>query len=788
MISKSAFFGASIGLTLSALLLTGSLRAPASSTSPVAPEVKTLNDEGLKLLAQWRYYDARRAFLKAEARAEQLGRPHPMSLVGAGACLYMSLNFRGAEKDFEQARQLARASGDLVALAAAENNLANLYLHMGEREKALQVASAAAAAPEGRVNPETHGKLLFQQAVALAETNRFKQAEPLYLAAIEELNDAGQTDATARIEGAYGEELRKAGRLYEAEDVLSRGLWLEWSHRLSPSGNILSSLAQVKSTRGDSKSAAALFQAALAAPPNTSPVWLIRSREGRFLLDGGDYSRALADFRAARGAALEMRADMVPADQDRVAFESSDLSSVIEGLVESGNLLAKATGDQAVLHETFDAAEQDRMWSLRALVPAANDWRSRLPEHYWELLAQFQGLERTAVAARSPEASARIEQLRLEMQKIEATAAGDSQSVGTKPESALLHAQNLLDADTVLFSFLLTRTSAWVWAVDRTGVDAYRLPSPDRISREADAFADAVQRGDFNSVAALDLYHDLFGELPEKYRNRKLWLIEPDGALNKAPFAALRPVPGEFLVQRAAIESIPGALLLERGSIPASSPFLGVGDPVYNSADSRYSSESRPGLALPRLPNTAAELVACSRAWGAGNPRLLTGAAATAELVEASLGDSSGIVHFATHVITEPGEFRSGMIALSLDSQGGMGLLGPKDIVARPVKSSLVVMNGCHSAQGKALPATGLMGLTRAWIGAGAKAVISTQWDVPDDAAQSLMTDFYRALHDSPVAGAAFALQDAQLKAIRRADERHSGSEWAAYSLLSRLP
>ncbi len=45
------------------------------------------------------------------------------------------------------------------------------------------------------------------------------------------------------------------------------------------------------------------------------------------------------------------------------------------------------------------------------------------------------------------------------------------------------------------------------------------------------------------------------------------------------------------------------------------------------------------------------------------------------------------------------------------------------------------------------------MGLTRAWIGAGAKAVIATGWDVPDTAAQSLMTDFYLALRSSPGTG-----------------------------------
>ena len=114
-----------------------------------------------------------------------------------------------------------------------------------------------------------------------------------------------------------------------------------------------------------------------------------------------------------------------------------------------------------------------------------------------------------------------------------------------------------------------------------------------------------------------------------------------------------------------------------------------------------------------------------------------------------------------------------------------MGLLGPKDIVARPVGAKLVVMNGCHSSQGQALPSAGLMGLTRAWIGAGASAVLSTEWDVPDAEAKSFMTSFYRILRAAPQRGAAFALREAQLSALRN---RQPAPGWAAYSLLSRMP
>jgi CHAT domain-containing protein len=77
------------------------------------------------------------------------------------------------------------------------------------------------------------------------------------------------------------------------------------------------------------------------------------------------------------------------------------------------------------------------------------------------------------------------------------------------------------------------------------------------------------------------------------------------------------------------------------------------------------------------------------------------------------------------------------------------------------------------------------MGLTRAWIGAGASAVLSTRWDVPDETAQSLMVNFYRALREG--GNPALALRDAQLAALRSGGPDRQPLRWAGYFLLSRI-
>jgi CHAT domain-containing protein len=213
--------------------------------------------------------------------------------------------------------------------------------------------------------------------------------------------------------------------------------------------------------------------------------------------------------------------------------------------------------------------------------------------------------------------------------------------------------------------------------------------------------------------------------------------------------------------------------------------FIGIADPVYNAADNRYTGRKwRTESVLTRLPNTDREVKSCARAWGAPSTRVLTGMDANSSAVESALQTNPSIIHFATHVVPGPGDYGSGLIALSLNRKGALGVLGPRQILARPVTADLVVLDGCDSAQGSALPAAGLMGLTRAWIGAGAHAVLATLWDIPDDA-QSALPAFYRRLREHEELGPAAALRAAQLDVLA-ANPNGSPAAWAGYFLLAR--
>ena len=795
MPAKPLTVSAIIGATLIALLLQGSTRNAANSPALAvrgSDPIARLNAEGKRLFAQARYFDARESFQAAAVLARDAGDAHRASMNwnNAGACSVATMQFGVAMKHFTLARRTAESSHQLVPLAYTLNNLASLYIHMGQPENALRIARGALDGPAGNADNSMRARLLLQMGNALFETNQPDQGAAFYRQGIEGLMDLNELEAAARAWGGFGNDSLKAGRLDQAEWALSEGLRLVRTHRLNASASILSGLGRLRSLQGNQVAAASLFEAALAAPPNLTPRWKVYSDRGAFRLRAGHLPGALDDFREARNIAARMRADVVPADQDRIALEGG-LGVLMEGFVDAGNRLFVQKGDPHLLRETFDVAEQDRLWSLRALVPSPDDWRARLPERYWEALARYQPLERLAAEKKTPEIEKKAAQLRTELQEIEASAAGPGNAgpPSASTESPIEHIQKVLDRETVLISFHITNTSSWVWAVDQARVNVYPLPPLPKIRREAEEFARAVKEGAPVPELGREIYKDLFGAVPETYLRHPNWLLELDGPLYDLPFATLvsgqkgnRP---EYLIERATLQSVPSALLLERGVVPAGGTFLGIGDPVYNTADARFHGRrGKPDLTLPRLPNTAGELEACARAWNYSGSRFLIGSSARMGPLLEALKANPAIIHFATHVVIAPDEFRSGLIALSLGEHGAMELLGPKEIVARPVDASLVVMDGCHSAQGDALPSSGRMGLTRAWIGAGAKAVLATKWDVPDEAAESLMVRFYSALRASPERGAAYALREAQLEAL--SSEGEPFGRWAGYFLLSR--
>ena len=125
----------------------------------------------------------------------------------------------------------------------------------------------------------------------------------------------------------------------------------------------------------------------------------------------------------------------------------------------------------------------------------------------------------------------------------------------------------------------------------------------------------------------------------------------------------------------------------------------------------------------------------------------LTGKQATKDEVLRRIS-SVALVHIAAH-----GKMETGEIALSpnttCSSPGNPAmedyLLTMKDILEAKIRARLVVLSCCHSAWGE-VKSEGVVGIARAFLGAGARSVLVSLWAIDDEATMEFMKVFYRHL------------------------------------------
>jgi CHAT domain-containing protein/lipopolysaccharide biosynthesis regulator YciM len=106
-------------------------------------------------------------------------------------------------------------------------------------------------------------------------------------------------------------------------------------------------------------------------------------------------------------------------------------------------------------------------------------------------------------------------------------------------------------------------------------------------------------------------------------------------------------------------------------------------------------------------------------------------------------------VHFATHGFLDSLHPELSGVVLSLVDEEGKerdGFLRAHEIYNIDLAADLVVLSGCRTGLGKEIRGEGLVGLTRAFMYAGAARVVISLWDIDDEATAEFMIRFYRSL------------------------------------------
>lgn len=257
----------------------------------------------------------------------------------------------------------------------------------------------------------------------------------------------------------------------------------------------------------------------------------------------------------------------------------------------------------------------------------------------------------------------------------------------------------------------------------------------------------------------------------------RLWIIA-DGALQLVPFGALGR-DQVFLASRMAVATTPSLSLAlsDRGVRPqAERPARIVAAPdtgaVESDDDTRGMYMPIRGMYMPirglympirgeggvssaltamaRIPLPGAKVEGEAIAQRVDGSVLLTGKEATrAQLLQD--GGNCQLLHIATHAYADPDFPDFSGLLLAGEGEDDYQVLTAQEVYLWPLQARLVTLSACQTALGKDVAGEGVLGLTRAFIYAGAQDVLCSLWPVSDESTKTLMVKFYEGLEQGMV-------------------------------------
>ena len=314
-------------------------------------------------------------------------------------------------------------------------------------------------------------------------------------------------------------------------------------------------------------------------------------------------------------------------------------------------------------------------------------------------------------------------------------------------------------------------------------------------------------------VAASNALYKVVLEPAASMIGDKRLMVVADGALNYVPFEVLLKSAdaGDFaslgyLVKSNEIiyapsASVVGAIKQQRTKT-TSRAMLVIADPVFNSNDARAKKSTAPanpdaelrglgiqsaladvdgnappasngtmeGLPLARLTGTRVEadqIAKLAKASG-GQADVWIDLDASEENLDTRDISKYRIIHVATHGLlnAERPQF-TGVVLSLVGNKTRDGFVRTDEVFNLHLGSPLVMLSACETGLGKEKRGEGVMGLTRAFMYAGAPTVGVSLWSVADKSTADLMTDFYqRLLSTTAATTSSGALRGAQLAMI----------------------
>lgn len=733
-----------------------------------------------------------------------------------------------AQKHFSDALAINRRLGKSADVGKVLSHLGTIYQDLGELERALRVYGEALAIHRSAGDQRWETNALLSIGQVRVKLGDPQTALPSFESALAiSLENPKQAGSALHFLGVARLAL---GQTAEAVDALEKALPLRRESRdLHGEASTRVELGGAYQKQGDVEKAESSLRQGLDLARRMD-AWYVEASAlfglARLGRDRGDLEGALGEIRQAIAIFESVRSDL-PDDRLRSSFLASK-RSYYELYIDLLMRLEERSPGQGSASKALEVSEAARARSLLDLLGAGRlitqGIAPELRRQEGELADRLSETQRalSREISRDTPDDTRIAALRETLSQIEDERSDLAWKIqqahpryaGLRYPSPLGFAeiQSRLDGKTALLEYALGEEGSYLFVVTHKGLEVHRLPRAEEVRelvrRARNGLATPNRRNRTGYVrAAFELYEALIAPALPALEGKRHLLIAPDGALHFLAFEALLTEAAggredadlPYLLRRFAVSYVPSASVLsllaqpdapvETGGEPPKR-FLAFADPVYGPTEKPengpLAQEGRGPLeglwSLPRLQGTSQEVSRIASRYPPAEVKIYQGREANEENIKGNpLVESARRLHIAAHGLVDERQPELSGLYLTPKSQDDDGLLQVYEIFNLRLRADLVVLSACDTGLGKLVTGEGLVGLTRAFLYAGAPSVVVSLWPVRDDTAPDLMVGFYEDLDRS--GDKAEALRQAKLAMIREGEHAHP-YHWAPFILV----
>lgn len=705
--------------------------------------------EGERKIAQAEKVCAQRVFL-ACGEVEQA---HALLVLRDG-------NFQEAQTLLKASLSFAEAHQDAWQKVSALGNLGVISLRLEHYDEALDWSTLAYNAAEEFGAEDYLERNAGNIGWAYFRLGDKERALSLFLDAERKASQQGDIRSALGWKTTAGYVYQDAGELPRAEEAYSEALQL--ARQINSKEDIINSLASLAHVSIQAGNLSDAGQYLKEVEP------MVRAGGNR--LDALDITLAQGRLAAARHQNQQAEALFRTVDADPASQISMRLGAEhdLARLDEAENRNADAARMYTTALTTFESArsslknEDSRLPFLTNATPIYDD--------YIRFLIRQNQPEAALNAADQSRARALEQGLGL---------------IGDQPafKPVALHPQAIAakEAATLLFYWLGEKQS-YLWAITPQKIAVFPLPAASAIARSVDRYRsvllgpeDPLQPADADGLA---LYQTLVAPAQALLRPGAKVIVLADGALSRLNFETLI-VPGpqpHYWIEDADIVSAPSLFMLAaaKPSRGTNGRLLLVGDAVS------------PGPDYPPLPNAPVEMQHIRAHFAADDQRVLAGQQANAAAYLAAAPQHFTYIDFVAHgVASRTDPLDSAIILSRTPGADDSFRLYARDIMRHPIDARLVTIAACYGNGTRSYAGEGLVGLSWAFLRAGAHNVIGALWEVSDDSTPLLMDTLYQGLQDGLSSSA--ALRRAKLALLHASGPFRRPFFWAPFQLYTGL-